>query len=302
MRELVIAGRRIADDTPAYVVAEIGGNHGGSVETAREMIRSAAACGADAVKLQKRDNATLYTSALLAKPYDHEQSYGPTYGAHREALEFGRVQYLQCQDEAVKARIPLFATAFDERSADFLAGLSVPAIKLASGSLTDLRLIRYVAKYHQPIILSTGGGTMTDIDRAVETVREFHHQLAVLHCTASYPCAFTELNLRVILALRTRFPDLVIGWSGHDSGIAMAMVAYAFGARIIEKHFTLNRSMKGTDHAFSLEPAGLRKLTRDLQRAHVAVGDGIKQFYQSEVAPIAKMRRVDTSEGWKISG
>lgn len=302
MRELTIAGRRIADDTPAYVIAELGGNHGGSLETAQRMIRSAAECGVDAVKLQKRDNQTLYTSALLNKPYDNENSYGLTYGAHREALEFGWHEYDACEIAASEAGLPLFATAFDEPSADMLADFGMPAIKLASGSLTDLPLLTHVAKLGLPVILSTGGGTMDDIDRAVDTIRAYQSQLALLHCTASYPCAFEELNLRVILTLRNRFPDLVIGFSGHDSGIAMSLIAYTFGARMIERHFTLNRSMKGTDHAFSLEPAGMRKLVRDLARAHVAIGDGIKCMYQSEHGPIAKMRRVTTPEGFKVAG
>ena len=125
---------------------------------------------------------------------------------------------------------------------------------------------------------------------------------ALLHCTASYPCEFAELNLRTIGWFQRTFPDTLIGWSGHDSGIAMAVVAYTLGARIIEKHITLNRAMKGTDHAFSLEPAGLKKLCRDLARAHVALGDGVKRYYDSERKPIAKMRRRMTVDGLKITG
>lgn len=300
MREFTLAGTRIADDTPAYVIAELGNNHGGDLAVAERLIRAMGACGVDAVKLQTRHNETLYTQVRLATPYDHEQSYGPTYGAHRAALELSRAGIRRCQDWAIQARITCFSTAFDERSADLLMGLSVPAIKLASGSLTDTPLQRHVARLRVPVILSTGGGTLDDIDTAVATLTREGSPLALLHCTASYPAAFEDLNVRVITTLRARYPDLVIGWSGHDSGIAMALVAYALGARIIEKHVTLNRAMKGTDHAFSLEPAGVRKLVRDLQRAHVALGDGVKRIYDSERAPLAKMRRVQTSEGWRI--
>ncbi|MDR5697911.1 MAG: N-acetylneuraminate synthase family protein [Armatimonadota bacterium] len=297
-REITIGGRRITDDEPCYVIAEIGHNHGGSVETCRRMFDKAIGAGVDAVKLQKRDNTTLYSRELLAKPYDNENSYGATYGEHRAALEFGAAEYA-----AVHPGLWGFiATAFDEPSADFLAAAYVDAIKIASGGLTDLPLLRHVARLRIPVILSTGGGTMPDIDAAVNEITAVHEDLAILHCTAAYPVRdFSELNLRVITTLRQRFP-YVIGWSGHDSGIAMALVAYTLGARIIEKHFTLNRAMKGTDHAFSLEPQGMAKLCRDLKRAHDALGDGVKRYYESERAPIAKMRRRVTPEGLRITG
>lgn len=304
MRELTIDGHRIADDAPAYVIAEIGSNHGGNVETACRMIRAAADSGAHAVKFQKRDNGRLYIPSILNQPYEHENSYGPTYGAHRAALEFGPVQYAACQHQAQVSRVTCFATAFDEASADVLMALGVPAIKIASGGLTDTPLLEHVAALDVPVMLSTGGGTMREIHRAVDIFhRRANTQLAILHCTAAYPVRdYAELNLRCITMLRETFPDHVIGWSGHDSGIAMSLVAYALGARIIEKHFTLRRDMKGTDHAFSLEPVGLTKLCRDLERAHDALGDGQKRYYASELAPIAKMRRRPTKDGWIITG
>jgi sialic acid synthase len=188
--------------------------------------------------------------------------------------------------------VTLFATAFDERSADFLMSIGVPAIKIASGDLTNGPLLRHVSSLGVPIVVSTGGGTESDIARAVNELTRTGARVAILHCTASYPVRdFSELNLRCILALRQSYPDFVIGWSGHDTGIAMALVAYTFGARIIEKHVTLNRTSKGTDHAFSLEPAGLRRLVRDLERARVAVGDGVKTRYLSEDGPLRKMAK-----------
>ena len=298
MPEIVIAGHRIADDTPCYVVAEIGHNHGGSVKLAGDLIRSAAACGAHAVKFQKRDVDALYTQALLEAPYDTDACPGRTYGAHRRALEFDYAQYVACQAVAQGAGVELFATAFDERSADFLMTLEVPAIKIASGAATDDHLLRYVGRLGIPMIVSTGGLTWSALDYTVSLLRACGATFALFHCTAAYPVFdFTELNLRAILEMRRRYPDVVVGWSGHDSGIAMALVAYAFGARIIEKHFTLNRAMQGTDHAFSLEPVGLRKLCRDLQRAHEALGDGVKRLYESERGPLAKMRRMLRADG-----
>jgi sialic acid synthase len=181
--------------------------------------------------------------------------------------------------------------------------LGMPAIKIASGGLTDLPLLAYAASMHVPIILSTGGGTMRDVDTAVQRITAKHQQLALLHCCAIYPVRdWSQHNLRVIATLRDAYPDLVIGWSGHDNGIAMAVAAYTLGASIIEKHFTLDRSSKGTDHAFSLEPQGLTKMVRDLKRAYVAMGDGVKRYLPGEVGPIAKMRRRETPDGLRITG
>ena len=302
MRAIEIAGRVIDDSSPCYVIAEIGHNHGGSVDTALQMIRVAAACGAEAAKFQRRTNATLYSEALLNQPYENENSYGKTYGEHRAALELSLIDYTALQAEAARNKIACFATAFDEQSADDLMSIGVPAIKIASGGLTDTALLKHVAGLRVPIILSTGGGTVREIDHAVETVTAVHSQLAILHCTAAYPVRdFAELNLRCIQTFRERYP-YVIGWSGHDSGIAMSVAAYTLAARIIEKHFPLNRASKGTDHAFSLEPAGLGKLCRDLQRAHGAMGDGHKRYLPSEVGPISKMRRRVTPDGLRITG
>lgn len=304
MRSITIGHSVITDNSPAWVIAEIGSNHGGHVQTACDMIRIAASCGAGAVKLQKRDNKTLYSQALLDQPYVNEHSYGATYGEHREALEFSRTEYVICQQEAQRANVECFATAFDEASVDFLLALNVPAIKIASGGLTDHALLRHVAAARVPIVLSTGGGTVKEIDQAVEIILAQHVQLALLHCTAAYPVRdYAEHNLRCLVTFQERYPQCVIGWSGHDSGIALAIMAYTLGARIIEMHFTLSRTNKGTDNAFSLEPAGLQKLTRDLRRAHAAYGDGIKRYYKSEIDPIAKMRRRVLADGTlRISG
>jgi N-acetylneuraminate synthase/sialic acid synthase len=271
------------------VIAEIGHNHQGSVEKARELFREAKLAGADAVKLQKRDNRALYTRAAYDKPYDNENSFGATYGEHREFLEFGLSQYRELQQYAKELGIDFFATAFDIASADFLQALDVPAFKIASGDVKSTPLLEHVARFGKPMIMSTGGALVEDVQRAYDTVMAINPQLGILQCTAGYPAAFDELDLRVITQYRDRFPSAVVGFSGHDSGIAMPLAAYVLGARIVEKHFTLNRAMKGTDHAFSLEPVGLRKMVRDLQRTHKALGDGRKKIYESERAPIVKM-------------
>lgn len=288
-RELTIDGVTINDASDCYVIAEIGQNHQGDVATCKQLFDAAKHCGAHAVKLQKRDNPTLYTKAMYESPYNSENAFAPTYGKHREFLEFSKEQYQELQAYAKKIGITFFATAWDMPSADLLAAIDMPAYKHASGDITNIPLLRYVAKIGKPVIISTGGASMQDIRRAVEAIYPINPQLAVLQCTAGYPPAWEELNLRFIETLRKEFPYLVIGFSSHDNGIAMATASYVLGARIVEKHFTLNRAMKGTDHAFSLERTGLEKMVRDLKRVRIALGDGIKQVYPSEEKPIYKM-------------
>jgi sialic acid synthase len=290
-RQIIINNCAINDETDAFVIAELGQNHQGSLETAKNLFSVAKECGVSAVKLQKRDNRSLYTEAMYNKPYENENSFGNTYGEHRSKLEFGRTEYQALQEYAQQLELSFFATAFDFQSADFLAELDMPAFKMASGDLTNIPLLKYVAKFQKPMVVSTGGGTLDDVRRAYEAVMPINAQLCLLQCTASYPAAFEELNLRVIETYREEFPDAVIGLSAHDNGIAMVTAAYVLGARVFEKHFTLNRAMKGTDHAFSLERDGMRRMIRDLKRLRVALGDGVKRVYESEKAPIEKMSK-----------
>ena len=287
--ELYVNGRRIADDEPAYVLAEIGHNHQGDVEKAKELIHAAMECGVDAVKLQKRDNRRLFTRDFYDSPYDNENSFGATYGEHREALELAKSDWFELSRYSREQGIAFVAAAFDEPSADFLSELGVDAFKVASGDLLNVPFLRYVAAVGKPMLLSTGGGTVEDIDRAVEAILPLNAQLCVLHCTASYPADIEDLNLSVISALRERYPELVIGLSDHHNGIAMAPVAYMLGARAFEKHFTLNHAWKGTDHAYSLMPDGMRRFVRDLQRVPTALGDGVKRRLPSEERPLTKM-------------
>jgi len=289
VRELVIDGTRISDEDDCYVVAEIGHNHQGSLEKAKDLIRAAKECGANAVKLQKRDNRRLYTREMYDAPYDHENSFGPTYGAHREALELGRDEYLELKRYADELGITLFATAFDHSSVEFLAELDMPAFKIASGDIHNTPLLRHVASVGKPVLLSTGGATLEDVRRAVDAILPLNRSLCLLQCTAAYPAEVEDLNLRAIVTLRHEFPDLVVGLSDHQNGIAMALVAYMLGARVIEKHFTLNHAWKGTDHAFSLMPEGLRKLVRDLRRVPLALGDGVKRPLPCEEPALRKM-------------
>lgn len=290
-RSLTIDGITIDDDSDCYVIAEIGHNHQGEVDKCKELFKAAKDAGAHAVKLQKRDNRALFTKEMYDSVYNSENSYAATYGEHREFLEFDKDQYSDLIAYAKELGITFFSTAFDHNSADFLADLDMPAYKIASGDITNTPLLEYVAQIGKPMIISTGGATMMDVERAYETVMPINSQICIMQCTSGYPPEWDQLNLRVIDTYRHDFPDIVIGFSAHDSGIAMPLIAYSLGARMVEKHFTLNRAWKGTDQAFSLEPVGLRKMIRDLERARVAMGDGRKHRYPSEEKPLFKMAK-----------
>ncbi len=289
MRELLIDSIRIADDTDAFVIAEIGHNHQGCVETAKEFIKSAHEAGANAVKFQKRDNKALYTREMYESVYDNRNSYGPTYGAHRDALEFGWDEFVELKAYCEELGVLFFATPFDFGSVDFLAELDVPCFKTASGDLKSTPLLTAIARVGKPVLVSTGGATMEDVDRAMEAMLPHNPNISILQCTASYPAEPENMALKVIETYRNAYPDLVVGLSDHQNGIAMAPVAFVLGARIFEKHFTMNRAMRGTDHAFSLEPGGLRKLVRYLKRTRLAIGDGVKRVLDCEDAPLRKM-------------
>jgi N-acetylneuraminate synthase/sialic acid synthase len=296
-RKLIINSREINEYSDCFVIAEIGHNHQGSVEICKQLFKAAKDCGVDAVKLQKRHNRRLYTKDFYNHPYDSENAFGPTYGLHREALEFGEKEYKELKQYADHLGLVFFATPFDFESIDFLEKMNMPCYKIASGDLRHIPLVKYIAKTKKPLIMSTGGATLSDVRRAYEAIYPLNKQIAILQCTASYPADFSELNLHVIRTYQEEFPGHIIGLSAHDNSIAMSVAAYVLGARIIEKHFTLNRVMKGTDHVFSLEPVGMRKLVRDLRRVRLALGNGIKKNYESEKAAIHKMGKKIVASG-----
>ncbi len=292
MREIFLDGVRVADDTDAYVIAEIGHNHQGKLDTAKSMFEAAKECGVNAVKLQKRNNRRLFTKALYDSPYLGDNSYGDTYGAHREALEFGEQEYRELKAFASELGLSFMATAFDFESADFLEKIDIPFYKTASGDLNNIPLLKYIASFGKPMVLSTGGGTMEDVRRALDAILPINPRISVLQCTACYPVEdYGQMNLQVIDTYRREFPETVVGLSDHESGFAMAVAAFTLGARVIEKHFTLNRAWRGTDHAFSLGPNGLRRLVKNLRRARMAMGDGVKRRFPSEEKPLFKMSK-----------
>ncbi len=288
-REISFGRSSISEKGPCYIIVEIGHNHQGSLETALNMIKTAAACGVQAVKFQKRDNRSLYTKAFYNKPYENENSYGMTYGEHREYLEFGREEYIELKRCAEENGIEFIVTAFDFKSVDFLEDIGVTSYKIASADVTNTPLLEYIARLKRPMFVSTGAANFYEVRIAYETILKHNDKLCLMHCVAEYPAEYHNLNLRVIETLRKEFPHALAGYSGHDNGILAPIIAYILGAVVIEKHFTLNHAWKGTDHKFSLEPEGLRKMVRDLRRVDISIGDGKRVVYEFELEARKKM-------------
>ncbi|MBX9718580.1 MAG: N-acetylneuraminate synthase family protein [Microbacteriaceae bacterium] len=286
---VTIAARRIDDDSPVYVIGEIGLNHNGDVEIAMRLIDVAADAGADAVKFQKR-------TPEIATP-EHmrdtlrETPWGTmTYLEYRHRVEFDAEQYAQIGAYAASRGLDWFASPWDVPSVDVLEQLDVVAHKIASASVTDTELLDRVASTGKPVILSTGMSTLEEIDRAVEILGT--ERLVLLHATSTYPMPPEEANLRTIATLRDRYRGVPIGYSGHERGLQISLAAVALGARVVERHITLDRTMWGSDHAASLEPQGFEHLVRDIRIIETALGDGVKRVFPGEIAPKAKLRRV----------
>ena len=280
----------ITENLP-FVIAEIGHNHQGSLDTAKKMIKAAKECGANAVKLQKRSNKDLFTKEMFNSIYNSENSYGKTYGEHREFLEFNESQYLELKKYSDELGIVFFATPFDLPSVEFLEKIDTPCYKIASADVFNLPLQEKLAETGKPIILSTGACELDDIKKAHDIITKKNPNLYILHCTASYPAQLADMNLNCIKTLIKTFPNNIIGLSDHENGIDAASIAYMLGARIFEKHFTLNRSWKGTDQSFSLEPQGLKKLIRNLKRIPIMLGSFEKKVLDNEKEPIKKMAK-----------
>ena len=282
-----IGNKKLGDDQPCYVVAEIGINHNGDLDLARRLISVAVAAGCDAVKFQKRTIDVVYSKEELAKP--RESPFGTTNRELKYGLEFGPQEYEQIDDYCKAVKMPWFASCWDEGSVDIINSFNVPCYKIASASLTDDNLLRHIRSTGKPIILSTGMSTIEEIDHAVEVLGR--DDLVLLHATSTYPASYPELNLRTIITLRNRY-CVPVGYSGHETGIPSSVVAVALGACCIERHITLDRAMWGSDHAASLEPNGITRLVRDIRLVEQSMGDGVKRVLEREQPIIRKLRRV----------
>ncbi|HKE83679.1 MAG TPA: N-acetylneuraminate synthase family protein [Vicinamibacterales bacterium] len=289
MRTLTIGGRVIGDGQPTYIVAEIGINHNGSLDLARRLIDAAADAKCDAVKFQKRTPELCVP--LQQRDQPRETPWGVmSYLDYRRRMEFGVEEYELLSEHCRSRSIDWFTSCWDESSVDFIEFFEPVAYKIPSAALTDVALLRRFSQTGRPLILSTGMSTMHQIEAAVALLGT--DNLMITHATSSYPCPLDELNLRVIETIRSRF-DCAVGYSGHEVGLATTLAAVCLGAKLIERHITLDRAMWGTDQAASVEPQGLERLVNNIRDIETALGDGVKTVYESERAVMKKLRRTD---------
>ena len=257
---------QIALDGTPFVIAEVGQNHQGDLETAREYIRIYAYEGADAIKFQTRDNKYLFSKDAYEADYASENAFAETYGAHREKLELKPEWLPILKEDCVKYGVKFMSTPFDEPSLKLLEQIDVDILKIASFDLGNLPFINRIASLGKPVVMSVGGGKIEQIRSSVDTILKHHDKVAILHCVSEYPCEYNRLGFDNIEVLIKEFPGCTIGSSDHFNGTLSGPVAYLRGARVFEKHVTLNRAWKGTDHSFALEPDGFRKFVRDIKR------------------------------------
>ena len=248
------------------IIAEVGQNHQGELDKALEYVKVFAASGANVVKFQTRNNKYLFSSDAYNKVYNSDNAFAEHYGAHREKLELN-VEWLPViKDECRKNGVKFMSTPFDEPSLDLICDVGVDIIKIASFDLGNLPFISKIADKGLPVVMSTGGGDLEDVKASAEILRQRVQDISILHCVSEYPCTHDRLGLETIQDYIIEFPDCRIGVSDHFNGILSGPVAYLLGARIFEKHVTLNRSWKGTDHSFALEPHGFDSFCRDINR------------------------------------
>lgn len=278
----------VGDGQPVYVIGEIGLNHNGDVEIAKQLVDVAADAGAQAVKFQKRTPEI--STPLAQRDQIRQTPWGEmTYLEYRYRVEFSREQYEEVARHAAARGLAWFASPWDVPSVAFLEDLGVVTHKVASASVTDLELLRALAATGKPVILSTGMSTIEQIDAAVETLGT--DRLVMMHATSTYPLPPEEANLRMITTLRERY-GVPVGYSGHERGLQISLAAVALGAVTVERHITLDRTMWGSDQASSLEPSGLQHLVRDIRIIEQAMGDGVKKVFPGELAPLSRLRRI----------
>jgi len=286
---LKIGSSLLGENQPVYVIGEIGLNHNGSVDIAKQLIDVAVEAGAQAVKFQKRTPEISTPEHMKSTP--RETPWGTmTYLEYRYRVEFEEEQYSEIDRYCKSVGLDWFASPWDEPSVDFLEQMNVVAYKIASASVTDLGMLSKIRETGKPVILSTGMSTIEQIDKAVETLGT--ENLSLMHATSTYPLPPEEANIRMITTLKERY-GVPVGYSGHETGLQISIAAVALGAVSIERHITLDRAMWGSDHGASLEPKGFVSLVRDIRILEQAMGDGVKRIYPGELAPLSKLRRID---------
>ena len=283
-----IGNRYIGEDEPAFIIAEIGINHNGSLKYAKELIKHAAGMGVDAVKFQKR-------TPELCVPKDQwnierDTPWGRmTYIDYRHKVELSKKAYSEIDRYCKEEGIMWFASCWDEESVDFIEQFNPPLYKGASASLTDLDLLKKKKATGKPLMISTGMSTIDEIKNTVKAIGT--DNLLIAHSTSTYPCPVNELNIRMITTLKSMYPEVPIGYSGHEVGLIPSVAAVVLGASFIERHITLDRAMWGTDQAASVEISGFRHLIEYIRDVENSLGDGIKKVYDSEQGPRRKLRK-----------
>ena len=276
--------RWIGENEEPYVIAEIGINHNGDFNLCKKMIAAAAHAGVDAVKMQKRTIEEMYTKDALDVPYTKPYSFGKTYGEHKHALEFSDTQYIELQNYTHNLGVEFLVSGFDFTSFDFIENvLNVPIHKVASPFITDYPLLKQVAEYGKPIFLSTGMHTMEEIEESVKFIKQFNDKIMVFHAVTMYPAPNEKVNLNVLTTFKEKLKTLV-GYSSHDKGVMVPAAAVALGACVIEKHFTLDRTMIGPDHAASVEPRGMELIKKYATAVHESLGAYEREINESETA------------------
>jgi len=286
-----IGDRIIGDNARVFVIAEIGINHNGSVDIAKRMIDGAVKAGCDAVKFQKRtpENCVPKDQWYI----ERDTPWGRmTYIEYRHKVEFTREQFKEIVESCKRKNILWFSSCWDEESVDFIESFNPLLYKLASASVTDEDLLLKYKSLNKPLIMSTGMSTLEEIDNAVKILGT--ENLLIAHSTSSYPCKNEELNLRMILTLKEKYPDVPIGYSGHEVGLAPTWAAVSLGASFVERHITLDRAMWGTDQAASVEIVGMERLVSNIRDIEAALGDGVKKVYESELNNIRRLRKTRT--------
>lgn len=285
-------GLSIGNGNPCFIIAEIGINHNGDLDVAKKLIDKAVEAGCSAVKFQKRTPEICVP--VEQRNLKRDTPWGRiTYMDYRHKVEFDYNEYAQIDAYCREKEIIWLASCWDEPSVDFIEQFNPLIYKAASASLTDHALLNKMKATGKPLIISTGMSTQDEINFATETIGI--DNLLIAHSTSAYPCPLEELNLEMINTLKEHFPETPIGYSGHETGLATTVAAVVMGAAFVERHFTLDRAMWGSDHAASVEPTGMQRLVKDIRAVEKAMGDGIKKVYDSELKPLKKLRRVKTN-------
>ena len=286
-KEVIIGNKTVGDNSPCFIIAEIGINHNGSVDLAKKMIDEAVMAGCDAVKFQKRTVTKVYTPEEL--DVYRPNYYGSTNRDLKLGLELSYEDYCEIDKYCKSKKIMWFASCWDIDSVDFIEQFDVPCHKIASALLTNDEFLKKVKSTGKPILLSTGMSTMEEIRHAVDILGE--DNLIIFQCTSTYPNEHKEINLRVIEQFRKEF-SCPIGYSGHEKGLLPSILSVELGAASVERHITVDRTLWVSDQAASLEPEGLRRMVRDIREVKTILGDGKKVVYDSEL-PIKKKLRKD---------